>query len=310
MSESYSLKSSISAGLEINRSPWELIMNSDFRKDLFNKAIDLAFLEDLGQPPLDLTTAALKEADRDTRAIIYCKSQPAVIAGMPIIALVFKRLDPKIEINPLSREGQKIEEVPLALARISGKASAILSAERIALNLLQRMCAVATTTSQFVEKAKKQKIAILDTRKTTPGLRLFEKYAVLVGGGENHRFGLNDAILIKDNHIQMSGGITEAVKLLRLQYPDKPLEVECTSLEEVRESLNLKVERILLDNMSPHLVKEAIGLVQSRCFIEVSGGINLSNIDNYLIRGVNAISVGALTHSSMSVDLSLEVEDK
>ncbi len=310
MPKSYSLKSNISSGLETNLPPWELIFDSGFREDLFNKAIDLAFLEDLGKPPVDLTTSALKGADKETKATIYCKSQPAVIAGIPIIELVFKRLDPEIEINPLSNEGQKIIQIPLAVAQIVGKAGAILGAERIALNLLQRMCAVATATSHLVEKAAKHNIAILDTRKTTPGLRLFEKYAVLVGGGENHRFGLNDAILIKDNHIQMSGGITEAVKLLRLQYPNKPLEVECTSLEEVRQCLNLKVDRILLDNMSPDLVKEALGLVQSRCFIEVSGGINLSNIDGYLQKGVNAISIGALTHSAASIDLSLEVENK
>jgi len=310
MPKSYSSKSSLSSGLEINPPLRELILDSGFREDLFNKAIDLAFLEDLGKPPVDLTTSALKGADKETKALIYCKSQPTIIAGIPIIELVFKRLDPKIELNPLSDEGQKIRQIPLAVALIVGKAGAILGAERIALNLLQRMCAVATTTSQFVEKAAKHKIAILDTRKTTPGLRLLEKYAVLVGGGENHRFGLKDAILIKDNHIQMVGGITEAVKLLRLQYPNKPLEVECTSLEEVRESLNLKVDRILLDNMSPDLVKEAVGLVQSQCFIEVSGGINLSNIDAYLQTGVNAISVGALTHSAVSVDLSLEVENK
>jgi nicotinate-nucleotide pyrophosphorylase (carboxylating) len=295
--------------LELNPSLQAIIFAGGFREDLFNKSIDLAFLEDLGKPPIDLTTLALKEADKQTKAIIYCKSFPVIIAGMPIIELVFKRLDPTIQVQALSSEGQVIAQIPTAIAQIVGRTSMILGAERIALNLLQRMCAVATITSKFVEKAAKHKIAILDTRKTTPGLRLFEKYAVLVGGGENHRFGLNDAILIKDNHIQMSGSITEAVKLLRLQYPNKPLEVECTSLEEVRESLSLKVDRILLDNMSPNLVKEAVEIVQGQCFIEVSGGINLSNIDSYLQKGVNAVSIGALTHSAASIDLSLEVEN-
>lgn len=310
MPKSNSPKSRISPGLNVKPTPWELILDSGFREDLLNKALELAFLEDFGQPPVDLTTSALKVADREAQATIYCKSQPVVLAGMPMIELVFKRFDSEIEIKPLIGEGHKITKIPTAVAWITGKAGSILGAERIALNLLQRICAVATTTNLFVQKAKKFRIAILDTRKTTPGLRLFEKYAVLIGGGINHRFGLNNAILIKDNHIQMSGGITEAVKLLRLQYPNKPLEVECTSLEEVRESLNLKVERILLDNMSPDLVKEAVRLIQSRCVVEVSGGINLSNIDSYLLRGVNAISVGALTHSAVSVDLSLEVESK
>jgi nicotinate-nucleotide pyrophosphorylase (carboxylating) len=307
MPQSHNLQSSdMKNGLSL----WEAVYSDDFKKDLFNRLIDLAFYEDLGLPPVDLTTAALEKTDKETKATIYCKSQPAILAGLPVISLVFQKLDPQIRVKTLVDEGQKIAQIPTAIAEIHGKTSSILGAERVVLNLLQRMCAVATKTRHFVDKAKPHQIVILDTRKTTPGLRLLEKYAVSVGGGQNHRFGLNDAILIKDNHIQMAGNITEAVKLLRLRYPAKPLEVECTSLEEIKESLNLQIDRILLDNMSPELVEKALALIKNQCFIEVSGGVNLSNIDGYLQKGVNAISIGALTHSVISVDLSLEVENK
>jgi len=297
-----------SSTFDRNKPDWDFINHYGLGRILFEKALELAFLEDLGQPPIDLTTAPLAGTTKLAKATIYCKSAPAVIAGLPVMALVFKKLDPESKITPLLNEGARIIQAPVAVTSIEGKVAAILGAERIALNLLQRMCAVATTTSQFVEKAKPYKIAILDTRKTSPGLRLFEKYAVLTAGGENHRFGLNDAILIKDNHIQLAGGVSQAVKLLRSQYPTKPLEVECTNLEEVKESLNLQADKILLDNMSPGLVKEAVKLVNKRSFVEVSGGINLENMNEYLQPGVNAISVGALTHSTTSIDLSLEVE--
>jgi nicotinate-nucleotide pyrophosphorylase (carboxylating) len=304
------LNTSIFSALENSQSAWDHACNSDFKEELFNRAIELAFLEDLGPTYTDLTTSALDHTDKETRAIIYCKSQPAIIAGVSLIEPVFQKIGSKTMVKPLVVEGYRVSQAPVAIAQIMGLTSHILASERIALNLLQRMCAVATTTSLFVEKAKKHNIAISDTRKTTPGLRIFEKYAVLVGGGQNHRFGLNDAILIKDNHIQMAGSITHAVKLLRLQYANKQLEVECTSLEEVKESLNLQVDRILLDNMSTNLVKEAVTLIQEQCLVEVSGGVNLSNIDGYLIKGVNAISVGALTHSTVNIDLSLEVENQ
>ncbi len=288
----------------------EFFNGNDFKQALCKKAIDLAFFEDLGEAALDLTTEPLLGTNPQTKGTIYCKSSGAIIAGIPIIALVFLKLDPQAKVISLVAEGEKIKSAPVAIAQVSAQIGAILTGERIALNLLQRMCAVATKTSQFVEKAQKSGISLLDTRKTTPGLRLFEKYAVLVGGGENHRFGLNDVILIKDNHIQMAGGITKAVTLLRSQYPNKPLAVECTNLEEVKESLNLQVNRILLDNMSADLVQSAVKLINGQCFIEVSGGINLDSIDSYLQPGVNAISVGALTHSASSIDLSLEVENQ
>ena len=264
----------------------------------------------MGNPALDLTTQPLVDSELMAKAVIYCLSPESVIAGIPVVEEVFRKLDQAVKVSPILSEGDKVTKTPLAVARIVGKAGAILSGERVALNLLQRMCAVATTTDLFVQKAEKFNIAILDTRKTTPGLRLFEKYAVLVGGGQNHRFGLNDAILVKDNHIQIAGGITKAVNLLRTKYPDKQLEIECTTLNEVEESISLAVNRILLDNMSPGLVQNAVKVIAGRCFVEVSGGINLENINGYLQPGVDAISVGALTHSTVHVDLSLEVENQ
>ncbi len=288
----------------------ERLAFDDFKQVLFNEIIDLAFLEDLGDLGSDLTTSALVRDNPRIVATIYCKSSPAVIAGMPVIEPVFQRLDPEAKVHALVAEGHKIDSTPIAIGQVQARVGAILTGERIALNLLQRMCAVATKTSLFVQKAKDLGISILDTRKTTPGLRLFEKYAVKVGGGENHRFGLNDAILIKDNHVQLAGTIAKAITMLRAQYPDKSLIVECTNLDEVKESLNLQVDRILLDNMTAELIQKAVSLIDRRCFIEVSGGINLDNIESYLQPGVNAISVGALTHSAGSIDLSLEVENQ
>lgn len=277
--------------------------------DLVSQAIELALKEDLGQPAVDLTSDALVDPRASAKAGIYCLTNNASIAGIPVVEQILRRLDPAIIVSPLVVEGAKIRGTPALIARVTGKAGAILTGERVALNLLQRMCAVATVTAQFVERANKFNIAILDTRKTTPGLRVFEKYAVLVGGGQNHRFGLNDAILVKDNHIKIAGGITKAVTRLRAKYQNKSMEVECTTLAEVQECLDLAVEKIMLDNMLPALVKEGVALIAGKSFIEISGGINIGNIDSYLQPGVNAVSIGAITHSVPSIDINLEFEE-
>jgi len=277
--------------------------------ELASAAIDLALREDLGQPACDLTSDPIVDSQAKAKARIYSLTNNAVIAGIPVVEYVLHKLDANIAVTPLVAEGARIKNTPAPIVSLFGGAKAILTGERIALNLLQRMCAVATATAQFTEKAKQFNIAILDTRKTTPGLRVFERYAVLTGGGQNHRFGLNDAILVKDNHIQIAGGITKAVTMLRTKYPDKPLEVECTTMKEVQESLDLSVEKIMLDNMSPASIKEAVSLINGKSFIEISGGVNMSNIDNYLLSGVNAISIGAITHSAPGIDINLEFED-
>jgi len=285
------------------------IWADSFQKNLLNKLINLSMEEDLGLSQSDdLTTAALVDANLQVEAKIYCKEDDVLIAGLALIEEVFKRLDPLVNTNFLVADGDRIVSSPKVIASVSGTACAILGAERIVLNLLQRLSGIATLTQKFVERAKPYGIDILDTRKTTPGLRVFERYAVVVGGGVNHRFSLSDKILVKDNHIQIAGNVSKAVATIRQSYPQQSIEVECVTLSQVEECLANNVEKIMLDNMTPNMVRKAVTLINGRSYIEVSGGINLANIDDYLLPGVNGISIGALTHSAKNVDLSLEVE--
>ncbi|MBS1953994.1 MAG: carboxylating nicotinate-nucleotide diphosphorylase [Cyanobacteria bacterium SZAS-4] len=280
----------------------------EFRRKLMDDAIDLAIREDLGDSCLDLTTASVVTNDRQVSGSVYCKQESVVVAGLQVFAHVLSKFDNQITVEQRVAEGQFIESSPTVIATFVGPASSLLKGERIALNLLQRMSAIATVTHQFVELAKPFGIEIRDTRKTTPGLRAFEREAVALGGGQNHRFGLFDAILIKDNHIQFAGGITNAVQQAKEAHPNLPIEVEATTLDQVEQVLKLGVHTILLDNMSPQSIRDAIALIKEACFIEVSGGVNFKNIKTYLLEGVNAISVGALTHSAPNIDISLEVE--
>lgn len=219
---------------------------------------------------------------------------------------VFKILK-RYKVQFLAKDGSYINELPGLVLELEGPARAILTGERLALNIMQRMSAIATTTKMFVDKTKGTNIKILDTRKTAPCLRAFDRIAVSTGGGVNHRNGLYDQILIKDNHISVAGSITKAIELARASYPNKNLEVETRTIDEVEEAIKLRPTTILLDNMSPQMVKECISLIGGVSSIEISGGINLDSLENYLIEGVNAISVGALTHSCGSIDISLEI---
>ncbi|RTL45100.1 MAG: carboxylating nicotinate-nucleotide diphosphorylase [Candidatus Melainabacteria bacterium] len=280
----------------------------EFRQKLIEQALDLAILEDLGSEQIDVTTASIVTTDRQVSGSVYCKQEAVVVAGLQIFAQVLEKFDKRISVKNHVAEGQFIESTPTVIATFEGPASSILKGERIALNLLQRMSAIATVTHQYVELAKPFGIEIRDTRKTTPGLRVFEREAVRIAGGQNHRFGLFDAILIKDNHIQFAGGIETAINNAKKAYPELAIEVEATTLEQVEQALKLGVQTILLDNMNAQTIREAVALIKGTCFIEVSGGVNLKNIKNYLIEGVNAISIGALTHSAPNIDISLEVE--
>lgn len=262
--------------------------------------------EDLGDAA-DITSAAIVPPEATATAQVVIK-QPGVIAGLDIMALVFEMVDSGIEFTKFAADGDEVKEVPFVCAQIQGPAGAILTAERTALNLMQRLSGIATVTARFSRLARQQGISILDTRKTTPTLRALEKYAVLVGGGTNHRFGLFDAILIKDNHIAIAGGVTNAIVLCQKQHKQLSIEVEVTTLEQLKEALAVGVEKVMLDNMSPELIAQAVEIVDGRSFIEVSGGINEQNIEQYLIAGVDAISIGALTHSVRSLDISLEIE--
>jgi nicotinate-nucleotide pyrophosphorylase (carboxylating) len=269
----------------------------------FAEVVGRALAEDIGSG--DLTSEALFGADDRCKAVILLK-EAGVVCGLPVASATFRKLDQAIELERLAGEGELVAEVPQEVVRLTGRTWAILGAERVALNLLGRLSGIATLTRRFVEAVEGSGVAILDTRKTTPGLKILEKYAVQIGGGVNHRFGLFDAVLVKDNHLRLAGGVAEAVRRLRTSV-SLPLEVEADTLEQVGQALGLGVERILLDNMSPSEVTAAVELVAARAQLEVSGGVTLGNVRAYAETGVNAISIGALTHSARSLDVSLEV---
>jgi nicotinate-nucleotide pyrophosphorylase (carboxylating) len=284
------------------------------------RVVQHALAEDLGISPDTVAklagTKALNEFDITTHATVpptqtataeFILKQTGVLCGLPIAQQVFETIDSGIKFESLAEEGQVFEEIPATIARVKGSAQSLLVAERTALNILQRLSGVATATRQYTKYAQELDIQILDTRKTTPGMRLLEKYAVRCAGGTNHRVGLFDAILIKDNHVSIAGGITAAVERSRATYPNRPVEIEVTNFTELNDALKAKAEKVLLDNMTPKQVKEAVLIVGGRAFIEVSGGVNLDNLQTYLIKGVNAISIGALTHSTRSLDISLEI---
>jgi nicotinate-nucleotide pyrophosphorylase (carboxylating) len=236
-----------------------------------------------------------------------------IIAGLNIAQEVFKQVDHKIEFKILFRDGEKVKCGDIA-AEVEGKASSILTAERTALNFLQRMSGIATMTNKFVEEISATKAKILDTRKTVPGLRLLDKEAIRLGGGKNHRIGLFDMFLIKDNHIEIAGSITKAINACRNfqknKNPNLKIEVETKNLDEVEEALACNVDVIMLDNFSIDLTKKAVSLINGNCLVEASGNINLENVKQVAETGVDFISVGALTHSVKALDISLEIELK
>jgi nicotinate-nucleotide pyrophosphorylase (carboxylating) len=262
-----------------------------------------ALAEDLGSG--DLTTQATVPEGTRARARITQK-QPGVLFGIDAAELTFAVLDPGARFERLAEEGAWRDGGPVL--DVEGSAAALLSAERTALNLLQRLSGVATLTARYVEAVRGTRAKVLDTRKTTPGLRLLEKAAVAAGGGTNHRVGLFDAILIKENHAAIAGGVGEAVRLARAAAPDVPLEVECRTDAEVDEALAAGAGRLLLDNMAPAQMRAIVERVGDRAELEASGGIDLETIRDVAETGVHFISVGALTHSAPSLDLSLLLE--
>ena len=272
---------------------------------LVARALELSLAEDLGTG--DLTTTCLVPEDKVVRGSVVYK-QAALVAGLNVFAAIFQLVDPDVSVSVLLPDGTQIKSPPQVAAILTGPARSILAGERTALNFLQRLSGIATGTRKLADLVGRSGVALLDTRKTTPGLRVFEKYAVRVGGGKNHRFGLFDAVLIKDNHLSLAGGVGSAVSLARKSCPGHKIEVETTTLDEVGQAVAAGADVILLDNMEPGLVCRAIELIAGRCLVEVSGGINAQNIHQYLVAGVDAISVGALTHSAMNIDISLEVE--
>jgi nicotinate-nucleotide pyrophosphorylase (carboxylating) len=274
--------------------------------------VELALTEDVAVG--DVTTEAVVGPARTGRARILAKEE-GVIAGLAVAEMAFRHLDPRVVFEARVSDGDRVA-AGTVLARVSGRLRAILTAERVALNFLGRLSGIATATRRAVEAVAGTGAAISDTRKTTPGLRLMEKYAVAVGGGVNHRFGLYDGFLVKDNHIAAAGSLGAAVRAVREHGTDLPLEVECDSPAAVKEALDLDVPRILLDNLRGDGLRRALELVAAHraaggtVEVEVSGGVTLETVRDAALPGVNVISMGSLTHSPRSLDVSLDVESE
>jgi nicotinate-nucleotide pyrophosphorylase (carboxylating) len=268
------------------------------------EVIDRALAEDVG--PGDVTTAAVVPPSARARGRIVQKSA-GVIAGLDVAAAVFRRVDPGLRFRPHVEPGRWRPEG--LVAEVAGSAASILTGERVALNFLARLSGIASHTARFVKEVEGTGAAILDTRKTTPGLRAMEKAAVVAGGGRNHRAGLYDAVLVKENHSAIASGVGEATRrALAAAGEGLPVEVECATLAEVDEALAAGARRILLDNMSLEELRAAVGRARGRAETEASGGVTLDSARAVADTGVDFISVGALTHSAATVDLSLAVE--
>lgn len=275
----------------------------DFR--LIDPLIELAFTEDIGIG--DVTTESTVPPCQQGLGTILAKTD-GVIAGLPIAQRVFEKIDSHLEFRLLVVDGDYVESMT-PIARVEGSAKSILTGERTALNFLQRLSGTATLTSQFVEATAKYNVKIVDTRKTTAGWRTIQKYAVRIGGGHNHRFGLYDGVLIKDNHIVAAGGIAKAVERARAVAPHTmKIEIEVDSLDQMEEAVAAGADIILLDNMPVNFMKAAVGEIGNDALTEASGGITLDQAEAVAATGVDLISVGALTHSAMPLDIGLDLE--
>jgi len=270
------------------------------------ESIRQALAEDIGTG--DVTTNSIIPPTAAMRGQIIAK-QAGVVAGLDIASAVYQSIDPTVNFEPRIDEGTVVENRQV-LALVSGPTRGLLTAERVALNILGRMSGIATLTRSFVDAVSGTKAVILDTRKTVPGLRLLDKLAVTRGGGQNHRIGLYDMILIKDNHIDFAGSITKAVISARGAGTGLEIEVEARTLDDVSEALALQVERILLDNMTPETMLEAVMMTAGRAKLEASGNVSLENVRTIAETGVDYISIGALTHSAKVFDVSFDYLDR
>lgn len=267
--------------------------------------IENALMEDIGAG--DVTTDALIPDTLVSMATMVAKAD-GIIAGMDVAEAVFRYLTPQFSWKPFVQDGDRIKKGDL-LVEMSGPYRALLSGERLALNFLQRMSGIATATALYAAQVASYGTKILDTRKTVPGLRLLDKYAVKAGGGENHRIGLYDMVLIKDNHIKVAGGIKNAVEQVRRHVPaGMKIEVETTNMEEVLDALEMKADIIMLDNMSNETMKTCVELINHRAKVEASGNMNLERVREVAATGVDYISIGALTHSVTALDISMNIK--
>lgn len=268
-----------------------------------------ALAEDVGSG--DITTLSTVPDSVIAAAGVVAR-EPLVVAGLAVAAAVWREVSPRVEVRFEAADGARCGAGE-PLMSVRGAAAALLTGERVALNFLQRMCGVATLTRQYVDAVAGTRAVILDTRKTTPGLRRFEKYAVLCGGGQNHRFGLYDAVLIKDNHLAALHGvrpepIAVAIRRVRERFPERTVEVEADNLEQVDQAVAAGADMILLDNMPPGVLREAVRRVGGRARTEASGGVNVQTVRDIAETGVDCISVGALTHGARAMDIALDFE--
>lgn len=269
-------------------------------EQLFRVALE----EDIGAG--DLTTLPTIPADLCSTGLFRAKVD-CVVAGLPLLEKIFSMLDPVVHVKPLSQDGERVSRGTV-VAEVEGPTRALLMGERTALNLIQRLSGTATLTRRYVEAVKGLSCKIIDTRKTTPGLRTLEKYAVRKGGGMNHRLGLYDAALIKDNHIAASGSIARAVEKVRSQAPFMAkIEVECADLKQVQEALDAGADVIMLDNMGIDAMVQAVKLIDKRVWVEASGGITVETVREVAQTGVDFISVGAVTHSAPAADFNMKL---
>lgn len=270
------------------------------------ETIRRALMEDAGNG--DITSQLTIPEHSRSEAVLIAK-EPFVLAGMPYVQEVFAQVDPAVKMKIFKKEGKAVRSGDV-LAELSGVTRSLLLGERVALNILQRISGIATLTNSFVSKVKAFPARITDTRKTSPGLRVFEKYGVRMGGGWNHRFGLSDGVLIKDNHIAASGDISQAVARARTAHHLLKIEVEVASLEELREAISAGADVIMLDNMGLEEIRRAVAINRKQALLEVSGGVSLDTVEAIAATGVDIISVGALTHSARAVDISMKIRKK
>jgi nicotinate-nucleotide pyrophosphorylase (carboxylating) len=274
---------------------------------MINEIIDNAFIEDVGDG--DHSTLACVDENAIGKAKLLVKDE-GIIAGVELAIKIFKRFDPELEIEVFIQDGERVKYGDVVF-EVKGKSRSILTTERLVLNFMQRMSGIATKTKSIVNIIDGTNVKLLDTRKTTPGIRYMEKWAVRIGGGHNHRFALYDMVMLKDNHVDYAGGIENAIlrtkKYLAEKDKDLKIEIEVRSLDELKQVLSVgKVDRIMLDNFSPAEIKEALILIPDNFETEASGGITIDTIRSYAETGVDYISVGALTHSAKSLDMSLK----
>jgi nicotinate-nucleotide pyrophosphorylase (carboxylating) len=275
----------------------------ELTRDDIRRIVDVALVEDVGDG--DRTTLTLVPADARCSAQLLLE-EPGVVCGVPVAAAIFEALDPDVRVEQLLAEGAAVSDTPAVVALIEGPARAVLTGERTALNLVARLSGIASLTHRYVELVDGTHAKVLDTRKTTPGLRRLEKAAAAAGGVTNHRMGLFDAILIKNNHIVAAGGVRQAIGNARAS--GLPVEIEVRDIDELKEALASGATHLLLDNLSPQQAEEWVRIVDGRATVELSGGIDLDNVRSYAETGADFVSAGAITHSAPAVDISFRLE--